>query len=592
MKKYSLISEFLIWRRKHINDRQFIVFLSIIVGVFAGFGAVIIKNSVHLIKGLISSGFTDEYHNYLYFIYPAIGILLAIIFMKYIIKAYVGHGIPGVLSSISQNNGIMKLHNIFSSIITSVFTVGFGGSVGLEGPTVATGAAIGSNVGRFLHLNYKQLILLLGCASAGAMSAIFKAPIAGVVFALEVIMLDLTMYSILPILLASVSAALTSYLFLGFDVLCPFEVKEQFIISDIPFYIVLGIVTGFISLYFIRTFISIDKFFDKIKRHYTRLIIGGLALGILIFLFPCLYGEGYETINACLQGDYTQLFNNSLFYAYKDNIISIFIVLFLVIIFKVIAMSVTFGSGGVGGVFAPTLFVGACVGSLFAKMFNYFNLEHISESNFALVGMAGMISGVLHAPLTAIFLIAEITNGYGLFMPLIIVATISYATIRMFEPNSIYAVQLAKRNQLFTHNKDKIVLSLMKIDELIETDFKTVHPDATLRDLVKIVSDSKRNIFPVVDDDNVLHGIVTLDSIRHIMFRPDMYDNTYVHNLMFMPTSECVNPDDSMEDIVNKFKITRNFNLPVVKDCKYIGFVSRANIFSVYRKKLKYFSED
>ncbi len=590
MQKMTLIGRFLIWRAKHISNKQFIMILSILIGLSAGIGAFIIKKFVHLIHLLLTSGFSENYHTYLYFIYPTIGILLVIIFIKLILKQRVEHGIPSVLHAISKTNGIIKRHNIFSSIITSALTVGFGGSVGLEGPTVATGAAIGSNIGRMFRLNYRQIILMLGCASAGAMSAIFKAPIAAIVFALEVIMLDLTMASLVPLLLASVSAALTSYLLLGQDVLYPFKLVETFQISDVPFYILLGVFTGFISLYFTRMYMFIEKIFDNIKKWYSKLIIGGLILGILIFFLPSLYGEGYDAIKSNLNGDSSHLFSNSFFSAYSNEFLMIVVFFIFIILFKVIATAVTFGSGGVGGVFAPSLFLGSSAGLFFAKIFNYFG-ANINPRNFALVGMAGLIAGVIHAPLTAIFLIAETTGGYQLFLPLMITATISYATIKIFESNSVYTIQLAKRGELMTHHKDKNVLSMMKVKKLIETNFKTINSDATLGDLVLVISKSSRNIYPVIDNENNLLGIVFLDHIRHIMFKQEMYDKIYVRDLMYMPTP-VISPEESMEDVAKKFQNSDNFNLPVVQNGKYIGFVSRANVFSSYRKLLKEFSED
>jgi len=561
------------------------------VGLAAGFSAVIIKNLVHFIKGFLASGFGREHHNYLYFILPAIGIFFTIVFVRFIIKEHIGHGIPKVLYAISRTRGKIKRHNIFSSIITSTLTVGFGGSVGLEGPTVVTGAAIGSNIGQLLRLDYKQIMLLLAFASAGAMAAIFKAPIAAIVFALEVIMIDLTMASLVPLLIASATGAITSYLFLGQDVLYTFELKEKFIMGDIPYYILLGILAGFVSLYFTRMYMFIERVFDKMKTWYTKLITGGLVLCVLIFLFPSLYGEGYESINISLQGDYSHLFNNSIYYEYKDNIVAVLILFFAIILFKVVATSITFGSGGIGGIFAPTLFIGVNTGLFFAKIINYLNIRDISESNFALVGMAGLIAGVIHAPLTAIFLIAEITGGYELFMPLIITATISYATIKLFESNSVYTIQLAKRRQLMTHDKDKAVLLLMKVDKLIEIDFNTIHPDATLGDLVKVIKKTHRNIFPVIEKDNTFRGIVLMDDIREIMFKPEMYETTYVKDLMVVPEFS-ISSEDLMEDVAKKFQVSEKFNIVVLENGKYLGFISRAKMFSRYRQMLKKFSED
>ncbi len=468
--------------------------------------------------------------------------------------------------------------------------MGFGGSVGLEGPTVATGAALGSSIGQLFRFNYKQVVLLLGCACAGAMSAIFKAPIAGIVFALEVIMLDLTVASIIPLLMASASAALTSYLFMGDEFLYHFELTDKFTLSDSPYFIGLGILAGLVSLYFTRMYMSIGGLFEKIKKWQYRLLIGGATLGVLIFILPSLYGEGYEVVNLCLKGDYNHLFSNTLYHDYKDNIIAVIILFLAIVLFKVIATSITFGSGGIGGIFAPTLFMGANTGLFFAKGFNYLGID-INPSNFALAGMAGTIAGVLHTPLTAIFLIAEITGGYGLFLPLMITATISYATIKLFETNSVYTIQLAKRGELMTHDKDKAVLKRMCVEKLIESNFNIVNVDATLGELVKVISESERNIFPVLDEEGNLLGIVFLNEIRNIIFKPEMYENTFVRDLMFMPDT-FVSPKEEMEDVAQKFHLTGHYNLPVLDNGKYLGFVSRAKVFSSYRKLLKYFSDD
>jgi len=587
----SFIRRFLIWRAKRIDDRKFMIFLSIFVGIVAGFAAVIIKNSVRFIQGLLTRSFVIQYQNYFYFIYPAVGIFLVILFTRYILKRKVGHGIPTTLYAISKDNGKIRPHNMFSSIITSAVTVGFGGSVGLEGPTVATGAAWGSNIGRFFRLNYRQILLLLACAGAGSMSAIFKAPITAIVFVLEVIMLDLTLSSLLPLLFASVSAAITSYLFLGMDVLYPITVIQKFTIDNLLYYILLGVLAGLVSVYFTRMYKFIQSRFDRLSNSFYRWGIGALVLGLLIFLFPSLYGEGYEAINGCLHGDDSHLFNNSIFYNLKDNLLFVFIFFLLVIFLKAIATSVTFGAGGVGGIFAPTLFIGANTGLMFAKFINYFGIRELPLSNFALIGMGGLIAGVLHAPLTAIFLIAETTGGYELFLPLMIAASISFATTRIFEKYSVYTYQLARRGELFTHDKDKVVLSLLKVTQLIERDFLTINEEATLGDLVKVISQSKRNIVPVVDEENKLQGIVFINDIREIMFKRELYDDVYVKELMFMP-SPTVSPDESMEDVARKFQTTNHYNLPVVKDDKYVGFVSRANVFSAYRDLLSKFSED
>lgn len=564
--------------------------LSAVIGLLAGLGAVVIKNLVHIIDGFLTEGLVRQFHHYLYFIFPTIGILIVIIFIRYINKRPVQHGIPGVLHAISKKNGIIHQHNLYSSVITSSLTVGFGGSVGLEGPTVATGAAIGSNLGKTFRMSYKNIILLLGCASAGAMAAIFKAPIAAIIFALEVIMLDLTLASLVPLLVASVVAALTSYLFMGQNILYSVDLADTFYLDNIPWYLLLGVLAGLMSVYFTRMYMFVTGFFEKLHSPWIRLMIGGLALGILVFFIPSLYGEGYEPINSCLNGNYQYLFENALYEHLSDSLLAMLVILFFILAFKVIATSITFGAGGIGGIFAPTLFIGANLGLFTAKVLKLFNIA-IPENSFALVGMAGLIAGVIHAPLTAIFLIAEITGGYQLFMPLMIVATISYATTRYFVPNSVYTIQLAKRGELMTHDKDKNVLLLMKVDKLIERDFSAIHPEATLGDLIKVIKKAHRNIFPVVDEEGNFLGIVKMDDIRHIMFDTDAWDTTYVRDLMFSPRYT-IGIEDSMEDVAQKFHESSRYNIAVLKDGKYIGFVSRAKLFSTYRQMLRNISRE
>lgn len=588
LKKISLAGRIISWRLKNLTGKQFLLILSVVIGVLSGLAAVVIKNSVHLISHLIHKLELENSLNYLYVFSPAIGIFLTVLFIKFIIRQPVRHGIPNVLYAISKNNGKINRHNMFSSIIASSLTVGMGGSVGLEGPTVSTGAAIGSNLGRYFKLNYKQITLLLGCASAAAMAAIFKAPIAAIVFAVEVIMIDLTMLSILPLLLASVSAVLTSYFFLGQNVLYPFELKVLFTLDQMPFYILLGILSGFTSVYFTKMYVFIGNLFDKIKNIYKKLLIGGLMLGLLIAFFPTLYGEGYEDINSCLSGNYDYLFKNSWFADFYDNIYVIVALLLLVVLFKVIASSITFGAGGVGGIFAPTLFMGVNTGFLFALVVNQFSASDLPVSNFALAGMGGMIAGVLHAPLTAIFLIAELTGGYKLFVPLMLASTFSYFIVKLFTKHSVYTIQLAKRKELITHDKDQAILTLMNVRSLIETSFCTVKENDTLGDLVKVISQSSRNIFPVLDDDGNMQGVVFINDIRHVMFKSELYEKTSVSELMFMP-QPIVDPDESMEDVAKKFATSQHYNLPVLKNGKYLGFVSRANVFSTYREKLRDF---
>ncbi len=578
------------WRMNHIPDREFVLIVSFIIGIFAGFAAVIIKNLVRLIQNLIDNTFMVGEHVYLYVILPVVGIFLVLIFIKFILRQGIGDGVPIVLYAISKNNGRIRPHNMYSSIIASAITVGFGGSVGLEGPTVATGAAIGSNVSRVLRLNYKMVILMLGSASAGAMGAIFKAPIAGIAFALEVIMLQLTTVSVLPLLISAATGALTAYMFLGQSTLYTLQFVQPFQMKNIGFYILLGILTGFIALYFLRIFIFLHDAFEKIKNIWKRFILASIVLGGIIFLFPSLYGEGYHAINSSLQGDYSYVFNNTFYAGLSENHMMLVLVLLLIVLFKAIATTVTFSAGGIGGIFAPTLFMGVNVGLAFAIFSNLLGLD-LPVSNFALAGMGGMIASVIQAPLTAIFLIAEITKGYALFMPLMITVTFSWITFRIFDKRSIYTFQLAKRGELFTHDQDKTVLSLMNVKDLIETNFETVGPDATLGDLVKVIAHSKRNIFPVVDEENNMLGVVWVNDIRHIIFKRELYDKVYVRDLMFMP-QPAVSPYESMEEVARKFQNSSHYNLPVLDNGKYVGFVSRANVFSKYREMVKHFSED
>ncbi len=483
------------------------------------------------------------------------------------------------------------MHNLFSSIITSAFTVGFGGSVGLEGPTVATGAAYGSTLGRFFHLNYKQRILLLGAASAGAMSAIFKAPLAGVVFALEVIMIDLTMYSVVPILIASVTGAITSYFLLGFGAIYPFQMKDIFTMSDLPYYIILGIITGLIAAWFTEVYVFIEGFFEKIKNAWYKLLIGGLSLGLLIYFFPFFYGEGYDVTNSALHGNYEYLFKNTLFESLSSNTAMIYILFLVIILFKVVATSITFGSGGIGGIFAPTLFTGANTGLFFTILIGSLGMGTLSHENFALVGMAGMIAGVLHAPLTAIFLIGDLTGGYGLFVPLMVVATISYATVRIFHKNSVYTIQLAQRGELMTHHKDKNILKMMKIKNLIENNFVKLKPNYSLKEIKEAFIRSERNVFPVVDDDNNFMGLVTLQNFKNIIFDKEKYDHVFASQIMYKP-KVVVDIKDSMADVAKKIQTSGLFNVVVLDGTKYVGFVSRANVFSSYRRIIRKFSDD
>jgi len=591
MKNKSLLSRFLIWRMKHIKERQFVLILSFIVGIISGLAALLLKTTIHQTHHFLTHNLHVDSVNLLYLAYPTVGILLTVLFVKLFVKDNIGHGVTRILYAISKNNSHIKSHNNYSSIIASTLTIGFGGSVGAEAPVVLTGASIGSNLGRMFHLNYKTITLMVGCGVAGAIGGIFKAPMAGMVFTLEVLMLDLTMASLIPLLISSITGASIAYFFMGKDVLLSYTVTESFVLSNFPYYILLGIFAGLVSLYFTRFGMYLESQMERITNSYRKLLIGGITLGVLIFLFPPLYGEGYTTIQALLSGNIDGLVNNSVFYFLKDNYWLLLGYVILVLGFKVIASTVTTGSGGVGGIFAPSLFLGGVSGFFVARFINGFNFIKLSESNFTLLGMAGMMAGVMHAPLTAIFLIVEITGGYELFVPIMVTATIAYLTIMYFEPHSIYTKRLAKRGELITHNKDKAVLTLMKLGKVIETDLQKIDPDASLGELVKIISHSHRNIFPVVDEEEKLLGIVLLDDIRHIMFNPEMYEETYVRNLMTMPPA-ILDAEAPMEKVMRRFEETGAWNLPVIMDGKYLGFVSKSKIFNVYRRVLVHFSDE
>lgn len=582
----NIFSRFHRWRLKHLSETGFVTALSILVGVLAGIVAVVLKNTVWLTQRLVHTLVSQGVNNYMYFALPLIGIVLTVLVMRYIIRRDVKHGIPNVLYSISKKKGRVSNHNLYSSVITSSLTVGFGGSVGLEGPTVVTGTAWGSWLAKNFKLSYKNSILILACACAGAMAAIFKAPIAAIVFAVEVIMIDLTVISLVPLLLASATAVMTSYFFLGQDVLYPFEVTQTFVLDDLPYYIVLGIIAGLVSVYFTKMYLFFGRLFEKLNSRLTRLLLGGAGLGLLIFLFPSLYGEGYEAINACLAGDLEYLFNNSLFYNLRDELWAALVLLAAVVLLKVVATSLTFGSGGVGGIFAPTLFMGVNTGMLVGQLINLVGIRQISTHNFALIGMAGLIAGVLHAPLTGIFLIADISGGYKLFVPLMITATVAYIIVRAFTPHSVYHIQLAQRKELMTHDKDANVLQMLEVRTLIETDFAILHEDATLRDLTNAIATNHRNLFPVVDDDKRMVGMVKMDDVRSLIFQQDLYDKVKIKDLMYMPEYS-ISPNDSMEVVANKFESSGRFTLAVIdKDGKYVGFISRARVFTKYRKQI------
>lgn len=573
------------WRLKHFSERGFLTILSILVGILSGLAAVVIKNTVRFTQQLVQTMVSNEVHNYIYFALPILGILLAILVIKFIVRSEVRHGIPNVLYSISKRKGRVRSHNLYSSVLTSSLTVGFGGSVGLEGPTVATGTAWGSWLAKSFRLNYKNTILMLACACAGAMAAIFKAPIAAIVFSVEVIMIDLTVFSLVPLLLSSATAVVVSYFFLGQDVLYPFQVLNVFKLGDLPYFILLGIVAGFVSVYFTKMYLFFSAQFEKFKNKWNKLLVGGVSLGALVFLFPSLYGEGYEAINDCLAGNLDYLFDNSLFYTFREEIWVAMLLLASVILFKIVATSLTFGAGGIGGIFAPTLFMGVNTGMLFAMIINKLGIRDISPNNFALIGMAGLIAGVLHAPLTGIFLIADISGGYLLFVPLMVTATFSYLVVRTFTPNSVYHIQLARRNELLTHDKDANVLQMLNVRKMIETDFEVLSPDAKLRDLTEAISRNHRNLFPVCDNNGIMVGMVKMDDVRGMIFNHDLYDSVQISELMYMP-EYFIDPSDNMEVVAKKFEISGRYNLAVLENGKYLGFVSRARVFTRYRKQI------
>lgn len=586
----DLLKRFLIWRIRHIEHRHLVLFLSVIVGILAGLATGVIKGLAHNIQQVLS--YVEQSYDYLHFVFPLIGLLLTVAVVKYLIRTDVDHGIPATLHAISKRNSELPSHNMFSSIITSAITVGFGGSVGLEGPTVATGSAYGSNLGKLFHLDYKTKTLLVGCAAAGALSAIFKAPVAAIVFAVEVIMLDLTTASLIPLLLASVSAFITSILLLGEGFLLSFTLQDPFMPKNVPFYILLGAVTGLGSLYFSKLFFAVEKLFQKVGSPFGKALGGGMLLGFIFLLFPELYGEGYHLINSLIHGDpMSQLFDGQSILSLEKSTGWAIAIIFSMVLLKVIATSITFGSGGVGGIFAPTLFMGSSLGYVFAKTLDHYGFFQLPESNFTLVGMAGMMAGVLHAPLTAIFLIAEITGGYELFVPLMITAAISYLTVRAFLGHSVYTQQLADRGELITHHKDQTVLYLMDLKKEIENDFEKVRPDDTLRDLTNAIASSKRNLFPVVNDKDELLGVVFLQEVRDLIFDRDRYDALTVQELMTAPPA-FIQEDESMNDVMDKFESTGAWNLPVVKGNEYCGFVSKSKLFSAYRRLLVKFSEE
>lgn len=596
-KENSLLDRFISWREKHISQNQFILILSFIVGILSAFAAFLLDHLIEFIQHLLTGDFTPNTFNWLYLVYPVVGIFITGLFIRKVVRDDISHGVTKVLYAISCRQGKIRRHNTWSSLIASGITIGFGGSVGAESPIVMTGSAIGSNLGNMFKMEKKVMMLLIGCGAAGAVSGIFKAPIAGLVFTLEVLMLDLTMSSLLPLLISSVTAATFSYILMGTDVLMEtdakfyLQIENAFDLARVPSVIMLGVVCGLVSLYFTHVTTAIEKQFKRLSNPYVKLAIGGGILSVLIFLFPPLYGEGYDTIKALINGSSDNLVLNDLLFSGHSKFILVYML--FIILFKAFASTVTNCGGGCGGIFAPSLFLGCVSGYLFANLCNMSGIGvEVSNENFALFGMAALMSGVFHAPLTGVFLIAELTGGYALFLPLMIVSVCSFLTVRVFDKNNIYAIRLAQRGELITHHKDQAVLTILKVADVIEKNFMKLTPDMDLGALTAVVAKTKRNIFPVLDAGNRLVGILYLDDIRHIMFRQELYHRFTVAVLM-RKVPERLSIEEPMEAVMRKFEETGAWNLPV-EDSKgeYIGFISKSAIFTAYRKTLLEFTSD
>lgn len=587
MQLKDIYNRFLLWRNTHIKEKHFLLIICFLVGILTAFAAYLLKLAIEFFHVFLTENFSRENLNFSYLLFPIVGILIAGLYVRYIVKDDISHGVTKILFALSQRKSRIKPHNMYTSLVASSITIGFGGSVGAEAPIVLTGSAIGSNLGRYFKLEQHSLMILVGCGAAGAIAGIFKAPIAGILFVIEVLLLDLTMSSILPLLVTAVTATVVSYILTGTDAMFAYSIVEPFTLERIPFVILLGIICGILSLYVIRCMSWLESIFHSLS-HFKRFLLGGIMLSLLIFIFPPLYGEGYNTINTLLAGGdtFTNLTNESFFYNLQSKW-TIVLFLMLVILFKVFASSATNGGGGTGGVFAPTLFLGCIVGFIFSYTLNQLGFTtYLPQENFALMGMTGVMAGVMHAPLTGLFLIIELTGGYELFLPLMIVSLVSYGTILVFEKHSIYAIRLAKRGELITHHKDKAVLTFLKISDLLEKDIPTVTPDMTLGDVVKVISTSNRNIFPVINRDNILLGLVLMNDIRNIMFRPELYDKFTVKKFMVGSPAK-IDINNNMEDVMATFEKTKAWNLPVVNEKgEYMGLLSQSSVFNSYREVL------
>ena len=591
-RRYDKIYQYYLWLTHRLTDRQLMMVLAVVVGLAAGLGTYVFEVLLHFIREGLVNWFPVERAQFLYLIYPAIGIILATLFVKYVVKDNISEGVTRVLYAMSRTNSRIRGHNCWTSVVGGATTIGFGGSVGPEAPIVLTGAAIGSNIGKLARLNYKNITLLLCCGAGAALAAIFKAPITGVVFVLEILMLDITIGSVTPLLIASLSATTLALMLRGFDPILPVTLSgaDKFELAQIPMFIILGVLCGLMSFYFTSVNTAVGRLFRRIDSQYKKCAVGGVLIGVLIFIFPPLYGEGYEAMTALMKGETHSLFDNSLFFKFSS--IEWVVILFVVatMLFKVVAMAATNSAGGVGGTFAPSLFVGSFIGALTALVFNiifrWLGIDmQLSIVSFTLVGMAGVMAGVMNAPLTSIFLIAELSNGYELFIPLMITASISFALDYYLNPDSIYTKQLRERGELLTHNKDQSVLVFLHIDRLMETDFLRIDESFTLGDIVKIISKAHRNIFPVVDDDDDLLGVVQLDDLRADMFDRSKY-STPISHYMIQPPDKIL-PQEQMLSVLEKFEDNKTWMLPVVdKQNHYLGFISKSRILAAYREQL------
>jgi CIC family chloride channel protein len=568
-----------------------IYILSFVVGLACALAAVVMKNAIHYTHVLFTQGVMKGAGGVLALAYPLFGIFLTMLVLKYIVRDNISHGISRVLYAISRRKSFIKPHNNWSSILTSSLTIGFGGSVGAEAPIVLTGASIGSNIGRYFRLNYKYVTLLLGCGAAAAISGIFKAPIGGILFTLEVLMLDLTMSSIVPLLISSVTAATVAYFFMGDNVLFSFQVNQGFLLRELPYYVILGVFCGLVGVYFTRATVGIEKLYQKISNKWVRMVLGGLILGGLIYFYPALYGEGYETVMILLNAGSGVAPGTEIFGQTAQGFWAFSLLMAGMLLVKVVATASTNGAGGVGGIVAPVLFTGGVAGYYLSSLLNHLFGLTLVESSFTLTAMAGVFAAVLHAPLTAIFLIAEITEGYGLLIPLILTSTIAFITTRTFQKHSIYNEQLALTGELITHDKDKAVMTLLDWSKEVEKDLLTVKPDGNLGDLVRQIAKSNRNIFPVVDEFNILEGVVLLDDVRDKMFKPELYDKVLVRDLMTIPPSY-IDLSERGDAVLDAFERTGAWNLPVLDRGRYVGFISKSRIFSAYREQLRQFSEE